>query len=145
MASAAVLLGCRAGVSAHLDDAKDCNYHAPTQSARFDTANAESGVGRSDRREDIFPTPQQATERSLAILHGVLAEYRNEHQGQLPSRLEELLPLNAFRPMTEVPDNWLHDGWHQPLRYRVSSTGYLLRSDGADGRTGTADDIVLCP
>ena len=35
------------------------------------------------------------------------------------------------------------DPWHRPYRYDGTRDRYVLRSDGADGRTDTADDVAL--
>ncbi len=35
------------------------------------------------------------------------------------------------------------DAWHQPYEYEGTRDSYVLRSSGPDGKTGTADDVVL--
>ena len=35
------------------------------------------------------------------------------------------------------------DPWHRPYRYRGTVDSYLVSSDGADGRAGTADDVTV--
>jgi hypothetical protein len=44
----------------------------------------------------------------------------------------------------EIPEEERRDGWARPFRYeRTSRTKYRVSSDGADGRPGTADDLVI--
>jgi hypothetical protein len=35
------------------------------------------------------------------------------------------------------------DPWHRPYEYEGTHEGYSLRSAGADGKVGTADDVVI--
>ncbi|MEO8436401.1 MAG: type II secretion system protein GspG, partial [Pyrinomonadaceae bacterium] len=35
------------------------------------------------------------------------------------------------------------DPWHQPYQYEGNRNGFILRSQGADGKPNTADDIVV--
>ena len=35
------------------------------------------------------------------------------------------------------------DPWHQPYEYKGTRNGFTLRSVGPDGKSNTADDIIL--
>lgn len=72
---------------------------------------------------------------SLGIQAATVASLR----GAPPERLSELLPTMGnpawFRDGTFV------DGWDRPLEYRVDGKKFDLWSCGADGISGTPDDI----
>ena len=54
--------------------------------------------------------------------------------GRYPASLSELLASGEVQPES------LTDAWDHHLAYRVTPTGYDLRSAGQDGVLGTADD-----
>src|SRR5579862_5743971 len=70
---------------------------------------------------------------------GVQAATRSELMGFPPATLEELAP------QLEKPE-WMKDGkfcdaWERPIEYRVDGKIFRIWSCGADGISGTNDDL----
>lgn len=75
----------------------------------------------------------EETHRAIARAHQAIAEYRNEHEGQLPGPVEGNKRVLVFS-----------DGWQTELRYDRGddSESYTIRSAGPDKEFDTPDDIV---
>lgn len=92
-------------------------------------------VEEAVRREKV-----RRTGLTLQELGGAIAAYRRD-EGHFPvtGRIAELLDALAPRYISS-PRRF--DWWERPLEYEGTALSYRLRSAGADGRFGTADDLV---
>ncbi len=82
----------------------------------------------------------EATEAILDDIEKALVEHHTR-TGELPKRFHELVNAESTYRGDVLPE----DQYRRPIEYRVvdSAKGvYRLRSLGADGEPGTADDIV---
>jgi hypothetical protein len=75
----------------------------------------------------------EETHHAITRAHQAIAEYRNEHEGQLPGPVEGNKRVLVFS-----------DGWQTELRYDRGddSESYTIRSAGPDKEFDTPDDIV---
>lgn len=92
-------------------------------------------VEEAVRREKV-----RRTGLTLQELGGAIAAYRRE-EGHFPTtgRIAELLDALAPRYISN-PRRF--DWWGRQFEYEGEALSYRLRSAGADGRFGTADDLV---
>ena len=86
----------------------------------------------------------EKTARARAELETIataLASYRREHGFYLESKSEATL-IDHLNPryLTRIIRI---DPWHQPYEYQGTRDGFTLRSVGPDGKSNTADDIIL--
>lgn len=67
--------------------------------------------------------------------------------GRLPGSTAEICAVGRLREVMPIGQDLrgLLDGWNQPIEYRLLGEEFELRSAGADGVTGTRDDIVFQP
>ena len=86
-------------------------------------------VGAQDRATKV------ALESSYRALAAAIETYQLEN-GRYPARLGDIPDVASGR----LPGK---DPWGSPFRYRAEGSRYEVRSDGADGREGTEDDVVL--
>ena len=93
---------------------------------------------QGDTERDIFPHPEDLTHAREMNIAKWTADFLRKN-GRLPDRTSEL-PLPS--PRSEAKDNPLNDAWGHPILLVRVGSGYELRSIGADGTLGTADDIV---
>lgn len=122
--------------------------HGPPARAANDSSRTSQHVAQDsgepggfiDRRQEINPTPEEITERRFAILHSEIAKVR-ALRGRAPNALEEILSRPEPDPNLRPQLRWLLDGWNRPIRYTARQP-YELRSAGADGVFGTADDLI---
>jgi hypothetical protein len=78
------------------------------------------------------------TEKEMEQMTQSLAKYKS-HSGQYPAGLTELIGNDPLKR------DWFLDSWGNEMDYKVNTDGlgYTLSSSGADGKLGTADDIVI--
>ncbi len=106
-------------------------------------------IRTGDRRWEDLDTLMRAlnaekTARARAELESIataLESYRREHGSYLESKSEATL-IDHLNPryLTRIIRI---DPWHQPYEYEGTRSGFTLRSVGPDGKSNTADDIIL--
>ena len=106
-------------------------------------------IRTGDRRWEDLDTLMRAlnaekTARARAELESIataLESYRREHGAYLESKSEATL-IDHLNPryLTRIIRI---DPWHQPYEYEGTRDGFTLRSAGPDGKSNTADDIIL--
>ncbi len=83
-----------------------------------------------------YTQPRFTRQEGLAIADAI-ERYRND-KGALPATMNNLIGLRPLR------SSWRTDEWGNDYAYIVHSNGtYTLMSPGADGNSGTADDIII--
>jgi len=77
----------------------------------------------------------------LETIATALEAFRRERGSYVEAKTEAaLIDFLSPRYLTRVIRI---DAWHRPYEYEGTRNAYLLRSLGADGKAGTADDVVL--
>lgn len=88
---------------------------------------------------------KKAATAQIAQLSTTIKQYQLMMQ-QLPSSLDALMnqPADLANPgdWTKLLDKIPVDPWNRPYEYKVNGSSFELRSLGADGQSGTSDDIV---
>jgi hypothetical protein len=86
------------------------------------------------------------TESRMAALRRAIAAYAQTH-GQLPESLQEICRVGTSCPLMPASQarQGMRDEWGRAFVYRQVDGEYELRSLGADGESGTADDLVFRP
>ncbi|MFM9063007.1 MAG: type II secretion system major pseudopilin GspG [Pirellula sp.] len=88
---------------------------------------------------------KKAATAQIAQLSTTIKQYQLMMQ-QLPSSLDALMnqPADIANPAdwTKLLDKIPVDPWNRPYEYKVIGSSFELRSLGADGQSGTSDDIV---
>ena len=88
---------------------------------------------------------KRAATAQLAQLSAAVKQYQLMLQ-QLPPSLDALMnqPGDLQNPgdWTKLLDKIPLDPWNRPYEYKNNGSSFELRSVGADGQSGTADDIV---
>lgn len=79
-------------------------------------------------------------EAELETLATALEAYRRERGFYVAAKDERTL-VDHLSPRY-VKQVIRFDPWHKPYEYEGTATAYRLRSSGADGIAGTADDVV---
>jgi hypothetical protein len=74
------------------------------------------------------------------VVQGI-AEYRKANN-VLPQAADIVKLTDVLHPQY-MTDLIRTDAWGNPIEYELTGSTYRLVSRGADGRRGTADDIVL--
>ena len=106
-------------------------------------------VRLGDRQWDSFELIEEAIAREKArrttalmkqLTDGLAAYQRERGQFVVTKEIAEL--LDALSPRF-VPTPVRFDLWGKPLEYQGTATGYRLISAGADGKTGTKDDLIV--
>jgi hypothetical protein len=77
----------------------------------------------------------------LETIATALESYRRENGSYLESKSEGTL-IDHLNPRYLLRIVRI-DPWHQPYEYEGTRNGFTLRSVGPDGKSNTADDIVL--
>ena len=77
----------------------------------------------------------------LESIATALESYRREHGSYLESKSEATL-IDHLNPRYLARLIRI-DPWHQPYEYEGTRDGFTLRSVGPDGKSNTADDILL--
>jgi hypothetical protein len=77
----------------------------------------------------------------LGVLAAALELYKRERGFYLEAKSERTL-IDHLSPQY-ISDVIRIDPWHQPYAYEGTRDGFVLRSNGADEKAGTADDIVV--
>src|SRR5881392_1398423 len=106
-------------------------------------------IRTGDRRWEDLDTLIRAlnaekTARARAELESIataLESYRREHGAYLESKSEATL-VDHLNPRYLARIIRI-DPWHQPYEYEGTRDGFTLRSAGPDGKSNTADDIIL--
>jgi len=106
-------------------------------------------IRTGDRRWEDLDTLMRAlnaekTARARAELESIataLESYRREHGSYLESKSEASL-VDHLNPRYLARIIRI-DPWHQPYEYEGTRDGFTLRSVGPDGKSNTADDILL--
>ena len=106
-------------------------------------------IRTGDRRWEDLDTLMRAlnaekTARARAELESIataLESYRREHGAYLESKSEAML-VDHLNPRYLARIIRI-DPWHQPYEYEGTRDGFTLRSAGPDGKSNTADDIIL--
>ena len=126
-----------------------------TLAFQFKRANAASdwrieAVRLGDRDwislDELLAAVNEGRRRTTSQLLQRLAEgvekYRSSN-GSLPDARDIVALTDVLHP-SYIPDLIREDGWGHPIAYEVTGNAtFRLISAGADGRRGTADDIVL--
>jgi len=91
-------------------------------------------------------TPRSAARMQIQMAYIALEEYAKE-KGRLPTEEEGLKALSENQRGTEkvdayFPAKYLVDPWGNPLRYELRENRPRVWSNGRDGVSGTADDVV---
>ena len=81
------------------------------------------------------------TTQSMQQLSAGIEKYRAMH-GALPNA-GDIVGLTDILHPTYMASLVREDGWGNPIVYEVTGGSFRLISRGADGRIGTADDIVF--
>jgi hypothetical protein len=78
------------------------------------------------------------TEKEMEQIAQSLEKYKI-HSGQYPTGLAELIGNDPLKR------DWFLDSWENVMYYNSNADGlgYTLSSQGADGKLGTADDLVV--
>lgn len=88
---------------------------------------------------------KRAATAQLAQLSSAVKQYQLMMQ-QLPPSLDALMnqPSDLANPgdWTKLLDKIPADPWNRPYEYKVNGSTFELRSVGADGQSGTSDDIT---
>ncbi|MCY3005294.1 MAG: type II secretion system major pseudopilin GspG [Planctomycetota bacterium] len=88
---------------------------------------------------------KRAATAQLAQLSSAVKQYQLMMQ-QLPASLDSLMtqPADLANPgdWTKLLDKLPSDPWNRPYEYKLNGSTFELRSLGADGQSGTSDDIV---
>lgn len=63
-------------------------------------------------------------------------------EGTVPASLNEVRPPEADAAHYAPLERFLRDGWGRAIEYTPGTASYELRSVGADGIVGTADDVT---
>ena len=106
-------------------------------------------IRTGDRRWEDLDTLMRAlnaekTARARAELESIataLESYRREHGAYFESKSEATL-IDHLNPRYLARIIRI-DPWHQPYEYEGTRDGFTLRSIGPDGKSNTADDIIL--
>jgi hypothetical protein len=77
----------------------------------------------------------------LGLLAAALELYKRERGFYLEAKSERAL-IDHLSPHY-IANVVRTDPWHQPYTYEGTRDGFVLRSNGADEKAGTADDIVV--
>src|SRR5438309_1293723 len=77
----------------------------------------------------------------LETIASALESYRREHGSYIESKSEATL-IDHLNPRYLARIIRI-DPWHQPYEYEGTRDGFTLRSIGPDGKSNTADDIIL--
>jgi hypothetical protein len=77
----------------------------------------------------------------LGTIATALESFKRERGFYLESKSEAAL-IDNLNPWY-LRDVIRQDPWHRPYEYEGTREGYSLRSAGADGKVGTADDVVV--
>lgn len=87
----------------------------------------------------IGVNPKGLTYTTIIVIKRRTFAYIREH-GRAPQKLEQLPTLTGY-------DNSISDGWENPIRYSVDTSGVVtvesFGSDGKPGGTGYAEDIIV--
>lgn len=79
--------------------------------------------------------------RDLDELASALEAFRRE-RGFYPA-VETGSALNDHLSPRHLPAPVRFDPWHRPYEYEGTTAGYVLRSNGPDGKPNTADDVTI--
>lgn len=81
-----------------------------------------------------------ATRTSIGAIDQAVQIYKMK-TGRFPKSLEDLtVGINDEEPLLKA--GALNDAWAMPFEYKLDGKKYTIISAGADGTTGTADDIT---
>lgn len=106
-------------------------------------------VRLGDRQWESFELIEEAVAREKArrttalmkqLTDGLAAYQRERGQYVVTKEIAELLDVLSPR---YVPTPVRSDLWGRPLEYQGTATGYRLLSAGADGKSGTKDDLIV--
>lgn len=86
---------------------------------------------------ELFRDPRDLTAVRMRALATRLQRYRDEHHGW-PTDLDSI----ALSPQDNVSKEWPQDAWGNSIRYELTDSTCLLRSDGPDGRPESPDDLI---
>jgi hypothetical protein len=85
---------------------------------------------------------RRETTASLEKLATGIASYRRRNGGSAPIARDIVTLTDVLHP-NYMTDLVRLDAWGNPIQYEVTGSRIQLRSFGADGVPGTADDVVL--
>ena len=86
---------------------------------------------------------RRTTSQLMQQLSAAIEKYRSAHDGALPPGRDIVAITDVLHP-SYLSILIREDPWGNPIIYELSGTSaFKLISRGADGRRGTADDIVL--
>jgi hypothetical protein len=108
-----------------------------------------SEIRTGDRRwEDVDMLVRALNAEKTSRVHAeletiatALESYRREHGVYVEAKTESAL-IDYLNPRYLARIIRV-DPWHQPYEYEGTSTSFVLRSAGPDGKSNTADDISL--
>ncbi len=84
---------------------------------------------------------RRSTAESMQKLADGIEKYKTSN-GTLPPAGDIVTLTDTLHPLY-LSDLIRVDGWGRPLNYEVRGATFRLTSNGADGRRGTTDDVVL--
>lgn len=91
----------------------------------------------------INESRRRTTSESMQQLADGIEKYQNGNNGSLPNARDIVALTDTLHPsyMTALIRE---DGWGNPIIYEITGNStFRLLSRGADGRRGTADDVVI--
>ena len=101
--------------------------------AQRDSARARLGPGVVDTDRSLAGNRSAHTWNNLYALRNQARRFVRT-RGRLPTGIEEFLVSGGVE--------YERDGWGNLIRYTLSGANFELRSAGADGEMGTADDLI---
>ncbi|MEY2612872.1 MAG: Type secretion system protein precursor [Planctomycetota bacterium] len=88
---------------------------------------------------------KRAATAQIAQLSSAVKQYQLLMQ-QLPQSLDALMtaPADLANPgdWTKLLDKIPSDPWNRPYEYKLNGSTFEIRSVGADGQSGTSDDVI---
>ncbi len=88
---------------------------------------------------------KRAATAQIAQLSSAVKQYQLLMQ-QLPQSLDALMtaPADLANPgdWTKLLDKIPSDPWNRPYEYKLNGSTFEIRSVGADGQSGTSDDVT---
>lgn len=113
----------------------DVRADTPQRAARDSGLGARRLPDTGDTEEMLIPDPALRTWNRLWSLRNWIRRYVAAN-GALPTSMRDFVPKGEGGIDPE------RDGWGNRISYRVTGTGYELRSSGPDGTAGTEDDMI---
>src|SRR3989339_556145 len=85
--------------------------------------------------------PIPKTKMAMSFFDAAISAYRHEF-GSYPNSLTNLTESGNVNSIKFINQDDIFDKWNRPIQYKLTPSGYELRSAGPDGVFETPDDIV---